>query len=133
MCWSARKLIVYTRQTSVVDASVRRGAEVKAGDDSIDLSDLANSLGNVVGEAKSEGGLVEVKVDNHGRVAEVWLDDRVSRVPADQLAEAIAAVCGAAFNDRLDCLADVISDYDRTYGLADGVRDHLHAAVDQLR
>lgn len=106
---------------------------VGVNDGAADLDDLANSLDNVVGEAKSEGGLVEVKVDTQGRVAEVWLDDRVSRVPADELAEAIAAVCGAAFNDRLDRLADAISDYDHTHGLADGVRDHLHAAIDRLR
>ncbi|OBK17868.1 YbaB/EbfC family nucleoid-associated protein [Mycobacterium asiaticum] len=102
-------------------------------DDSADLVGLANLLDRVAGEARSEGGLVEVKVDSRGRVTDVWLDDRVSRVPADQLAEAIAEVCGAAFNDRLDRLAEVISDYDRTHGLANGVLDHLHAAVDRLR
>ncbi|MDP7703364.1 YbaB/EbfC family nucleoid-associated protein [Mycobacterium sp. TY815] len=102
-------------------------------DDSADLDGLASLLDNVVGEARSEGGLVEVKVDTRGRVSDVWLDDRVSRVPADELAVAIAEVCGAAFNDRLDRLADVISDYDRTQGLANGVLEHLHAAVDRLR
>lgn len=88
--------------------------------DSGDFDSLAELLDKVAGEARSEGGLVQVKVDSRGRVAEVWLDDRVSRVPADQLAEAIAEVCGAAFNDRLDRLADVISDYDRTHGLPGG-------------
>ncbi|OBF17207.1 hypothetical protein A5725_24625 [Mycobacterium kubicae] len=101
--------------------------------DSADFDSLATLLDKVAGEARSEGGLVEVKVDSRGRVAEVWLDDRVSRVPADQLAEAIAEVCGAAFNDRLDRLADVISDYDRTHGLPSGVLDHLRAAIDRLR
>ncbi len=106
---------------------------VGVSDDSADLDGLADLLDNVVGEAKSEGGLVGVKVDSRGRVTQVWLDERVSRVPADQLAEAIAEVCGAAFNDRVERLADVISDYDRTRGLAGGVLDHLHAAIDRLR
>lgn len=106
---------------------------VGANDDSADLDALADLLDSVAGEAKSEGGLVEAKVDTRGRVSEVWLDDRVSRVPADELADAIAAVCGAAFNNRLDRLADAISDYDLTHGIADGVRDHLHAAIDRLR
>lgn len=63
----------------------------------------------------------------------MWLDDRVSRVPADELADAISEVCGAAFNDRLDRLADAISDYDRAHGLNDGVLDPLHATIDRLR
>lgn len=102
-------------------------------DGSADLDGLANLLDDVVGAAKSEGGLVEVKVDGRGRVTEVWLDDRVSRVPADELAEAITAVCNAAFDDRLDRLADAMSDYDRTHGLANGVLQHLHDAIDRLR
>lgn len=100
---------------------------------SADLDELANLLDSVVGEARSEGGLVAVKVDRRGRVSEVWLDDRVSRVPAEQLAEAVATVCGAAFNDRIDRLSDVISAYDSAHGLADGVLNHLLAALDRMR
>lgn len=54
---------------------------VGVSDDSADLDGLADLLDNVVGEAKSEGGLVGVKVDSRGRVTQVWLDERVSRVP----------------------------------------------------
>lgn len=39
---------------------------VGVSDDSAGLDDLANLLDGVVGEAKSEGGLVEVRVDTRG-------------------------------------------------------------------
>ena len=107
------------------------GADNSFTDDGFD--DLTRLLDDAVGEARSEGGLVSVKVDGRGRVSEVRLDPQVADVSVERLAEAITTVCADAFNDRLDRLAHVISDYDRTYGLPFGIRCHLHTSVDRLR
>lgn len=115
------------------DIAKVKGPTKMGANDGYDREDLARALDDVVGEARSEGGLVSVKVDSKGRVARVWLDQQVSGVSVDRLAEAIAAVCAEAFNNRLDRLADLIADYDRTHGLGLSLLDHLHTSIDRLR
>lgn len=98
-----------------------------------ELAELARMFAEVVGEARSEGGLVKVKVDHRGRVCEVWLDPQVADVPAEQLAAGLTTVCGAAFDNRLDQLAEIITEYDRDHGLTAGMRDYLQTSLGRLR
>src|ERR1700716_679677 len=86
-------------------------------DDYIDTSELADLFAAVEGEAHSEGGMVTVRVDSTGRVREIALDPKLSGVSAESLAEAITTVCGKAFDNRIDRLADAVDEFERRHGL----------------
>lgn len=102
-------------------------------DDYCNTSELADLFATVEGEAQSDGGLISAKVDHKGRVRDIWLDPKVSEVAVDQLAEAIAMVCGKAFDNRIDRLADVLDDFERRHGLPPAVLNFLRNSVASLR
>jgi DNA-binding protein YbaB len=101
--------------------------------DYFDPGELADRFAKVIGEAASDGSHVSVTVDAKGRVAEIRLDARLADVPLDRLAEAIAAVCGKAFDDRIDRLAAVVDQFERENGLSPEVLSFLHTSVASLR
>jgi hypothetical protein len=102
-------------------------------DDYFNTSELAGLFAAVEGEAHSDGGLVTVRIDSKGCVREIVLDPKLSGVSAETLAEAITAVCGKAFDNRIDRLADVVDDYQRRHGLPPEVLSFLHNSVASLR
>ena len=102
-------------------------------DDYFDTSELADLFAAVEGEAHSDGGLVTVRIDSKGRVREITLDPKLSGVSTDSLAEAVTALCGKAFDNRIDRLADIVDDYQRRHGLPPEVLSFLHNSVASLR
>ena len=82
-------------------------------DDYIDTSEPADLFAAVEGEAHSDGGLVTVRIDSTGHVRDIALDPKLGGVSVESLAEAITTVCGNAFDNRIDRLADVVDEFER--------------------
>ncbi|OBK24410.1 hypothetical protein A5634_03535 [Mycobacterium asiaticum] len=101
--------------------------------DYFDRFELADLFDAVEGQAQSDGGLVTVRIDSRGRVREISLDSKLSGIDADQLGEAIATVCGRAFDNRIERLADVLAEYERKHELPREVLSFLHNSIASLR
>jgi DNA-binding protein YbaB len=101
--------------------------------DDLFAGELANQFAEIVGEAQTESGLVRVRVDSKGRIAEVRLDPTLAGVSLHRLAETITTLCGMAFDDRIDQLAAVVDDYERRHQLPPDALNFIHASLASLR
>ena len=69
---------------------------------------LSQRIRSATGSAESPGGKVRITVDNRGRVSSAWLDPRVCAISAEVLSTAIEKACGAAFDDRIAKMIDLV-------------------------
>jgi hypothetical protein len=69
---------------------------------------LSKQIRSATGSAESPGGKVRISVDNRGRVSSAWLDPRVCAISAEVLSTAIEKACGAAFDDRIAQMINLV-------------------------
>ena len=88
-----------------------RAPEQRRASDPAAQLEFARLIERQGGRAESHGGTIEATVDAVGRIRGIHLDPRLSAVPLDELAEHIAATCAAAFNQRLEAIAELARDH----------------------